>query len=132
MFVPSMAPPVILRASFGPERALSRRRSGIRVASPTVEETPKNAREGNVEARTEGQARRQGTVDAGRRVRARRDAPHPRGQARRRVDEAGDRDWPVEGAPLRGEARPPATQRQGDDASQRQERGTRGTKRNEG
>ncbi len=41
---------------------------------------------------------RQGADDASRRVRSRRDPPHPRGKARRAVAEAGDRDRALEGA----------------------------------
>src|SRR5262249_7575707 len=47
-----------------------------------------------------GQRRRsrgEGAIDAGRRVRARRDASHSGRQARRSLDEAGGRDRPLQG-----------------------------------
>src|SRR5436189_6036598 len=71
-----------------------------------------HAREGNVAPGPSRQARGEGPVEPGWRVRARGDAPHPRGQAWRPLDEAGDRDRPVEGTPCR---RRPEGTRQGQD-----------------
>jgi hypothetical protein len=66
-----------------------------------------------------GQTRREIAEHAGRRVRSRRDTPHSRGQARRSVGEAGNRDRPVESPPCRREARPPAGLGDGADETER-------------
>lgn len=50
-------------------------------------------------------------IDRGRRVRPRGDTPHPGGQARCAIEQAGDRDRSVEGAPRRRTAAP-ASRRQ--------------------
>lgn len=65
---------------------------------------PPNARTGDHRARTRRRARRQVTLDAGRRVRARGDSSRSRRKARCALDEAGDRHRLVEGA-ARGRSR---------------------------
>ena len=74
-----------------------------RVDSPISGLVTGRARAGTRDYRASerGRPRREITIDAGRRVRARRDASHSRRQARRTVNEAGDRHWPVE-SPTRG------------------------------
>lgn len=60
-----------------------------------------HARKEHDAPRAQGQSSRQVGVDAGRRVRARRDPPRSQRQARRTFATAGDRDRLVEGAPRR-------------------------------
>ncbi len=69
-----------------------------------------------------GQASRQVAVDAGGRVRPRRDRAHPRRRARRAVGQAGDRHRPGEGPPRRREAAAAAQDGQRADQAQREER----------
>jgi hypothetical protein len=57
-----------------------------------------HARKTNDETSARGQACGEGCVDAGGRVRARRNPPRPRRQARRAIVEAGDRDRSLQGA----------------------------------
>src|SRR5205085_6931666 len=65
-----------------------------------------DARERNDQTRAGGQARWKGAVHTGRRVRAGGDASRTRGQARRALEQAGDRDRAVQGAALRRQAGP--------------------------
>ena len=74
----------------------------LRSSADDLEEL--HAREGDVETCTESQASRQGAEHAGRRVRQRGDSSRSRGETRRAVDQAGDRDWALEGATRRCEA----------------------------
>ena len=56
------------------------------------------ARANHTQASSRGETRWPGSVHTGRRIRPRRDGSHSRGQARRAIDETGDRDRAVEGA----------------------------------
>src|SRR5262249_47697317 len=58
----------------------------------------------NTIARSRGEARGQIAIDPSGRVRSRGNRARSKGQARRAIDQAGDRDRPVEGAPCRGAA----------------------------
>jgi hypothetical protein len=64
--------------------------------------TSKTSRHGrrSPRGRERGRERREISDDAGRRVRSRRGAPRPGGQARRPVDETGDCNRTLQGAPL--------------------------------
>src|SRR6266849_4676551 len=70
--------------------------SGEKCAHP-IAGGSRDARERNDSESTTGQTRRKGALDAGRRVRPRGDRARPRGQARRTLDQTGDRDRPVQG-----------------------------------
>ena len=63
-----------------------------------------DARPKDSRTRQARQTRRQITEHAGRRVRPRGNGSHPRRQARRTLDGAGDRDWPFESTARRCEA----------------------------
>jgi len=62
------------------------------------------ARARNNRAGARGRARREVALNAGRRVCARGNGSHPRGQTRSAFRQAGDRDWVVKSAPGRSEA----------------------------
>lgn len=63
-----------------------------------------HAGEGHARARPPRQESRQGSDDAGGRIRAGRDPPHPRRQTRSAIGQAGDRHRVVEGATCGREA----------------------------
>jgi len=76
-------------------------------------------REGDDETSSSRQARRKSRDDAGGRIRARGDAPHPGRQAWRPIDEAGDCDRSFESATCGRQVRPPAFERKGEDEGER-------------
>src|SRR5678815_3128558 len=78
-----------------------------------------HAREEDAGTRTTRPAGREVVVDAGGRVRPRGVPPHPRLQAPCALDEAGDRDRPVEGAPRGSRPSVPRTGRLGLDPAAR-------------
>ena len=83
--------------------AWSSQRRNAKASRPFVEATPRTRGDGHAGEAHFGtsaarQARREVAVDPGGRVRARGGGARPRGEARRALAEAGDRDRPVEGA----------------------------------
>lgn len=81
-----------------------------------------HARESHARAGTPGQAPGKGCDDAGGRVRARRDPSRTGGQAWRPLGQAGNCDRAVEGTAGWGEAAGPASEREGQDEAEREER----------
>ena len=100
------------------------RPGGARSPSARVGRKPRqrkeyHAREGNGRTRAPRQARRQGGLDAGRRVRPRRDSSRARRQARRTLNQTGHRHRAVESTSRGREARTTGSAREGDDETKR-------------
>jgi len=92
--------------------AADARRHGVSVNGAGLAIVRAHANTDHTQATTVCSPSWKGAFHAGRRVRARRDRTHPRRQARRAVDQTGDRDRALEGA--RGGSQAASTQ-EGDD-----------------
>ncbi len=129
------ATPGILRHGLDRDTTANRRERAARPFARSSETTVpveehEHAREEDHGARPRGRQRGQVTLHPGGRVRPRGGPSHKRGKARRPLDEAGDRDRPLEGATRRGQA--PTSQEGtdlGEDAPECRARLPQGTER---